>query len=70
MHPSIMQELAKAHIAELRRTAEAANLNTSDIHPGSARRRIGERPQPTSRIVMSKLRPRARRRPCPTFEEL
>ncbi len=68
MHPTIIQALANAHIAELRRTAEAANRN--HVRSGSARRRIDGRWRATGRSVGVKLRPSVRRQPCPILEEL
>ena len=70
MHPTIMQELAKAHIAELRRTAEAANLDPSHFRSDSATRRIDQRRRPAGRSVISKLHTHARHQPCPASEEL
>ncbi len=68
MHPTIIQALANAHIAELHRTAEAANRN--QVRSGGARRRIDERWRPTGRLVRFKLRTLARRQPRPILEEL
>jgi hypothetical protein len=70
MNPTITHELAKAHIAELRRIAEAATLATRHFRSDSATRRIDQRRRPASRSVISNLYTRARHQPCPACGEL